>query len=529
MIVENKNKIRILILIIVLLVGVIGLTFAYFISGVGDDAITDLDVTTEKEARLVFTPGGPIEIVSSLNNFSDGSGSLSGTTTSTAKLTSSTTEAVVSEEYYVYYNITDNNYVYTQNDTTPELILEVTDPEGNVINNIDGLSYVTVTDALTGEDISGFDVTTYKGLIAIKENMPISSTFPNDTTHEWDLKITFVNLDADQSLNEGKEFKGELILREDEMVFLNESVLANNGGVDYIESRPIPNFSQTATTNEGMFAAEDDYGTSYYFRGAVDDNWVYFAGFYWRIVRINGDGSIRMIYSGSTQPTESQAVVMQGDGTHIDNSVFNVLHSSVEYVGYMYTLGEQHGMSNSSSIKTVVDAWYFNNLSDYDEYLSDVIYCTDRTSYADDRGNSISLGIGGGNHFFGAVIRNQTSKVPSLECPRKDDSFTVDDIVNGNGALDVPIGMLNTDESAMAGTGVEMANSNYYLYNNLSFWLLSPGNRYGGIHYSYNIFSNGALRGNNNTYSYGVRPVISLKSSVSASGSGTWNDPYVVK
>ena len=88
-----------------------------------------------------------------------------------------------------------------------------------------------------------------------------------------------------------------------------KTILANN-----TVNETTPDFSKVAKTNEGLFKADDDYTAttgmkSYYFRGAVDNNWVKFGKdrtgkyIYWRIIRINGDGSIRMIYTGTTAPT----------------------------------------------------------------------------------------------------------------------------------------------------------------------------------------------------------------------------------
>jgi hypothetical protein len=96
-----------------------------------------------------------------------------------------------------------------------------------------------------------------------------------------------------------------------------ETILANNGGSSAIAAKGTPNFANVATTDEGMYAAPDDYGTSYYFRGAVSNNWVKFAGIYWRIVRINGNNTVKLVYSGTTAPTEAQKVVMTGTGTQI--------------------------------------------------------------------------------------------------------------------------------------------------------------------------------------------------------------------
>ena len=96
-----------------------------------------------------------------------------------------------------------------------------------------------------------------------------------------------------------------------------------------IKAKGTPDFSKTATTDEGLFMAEDDEGESYYYRGTVKNNYVSFAGFIWRIIRRNGDGSIRMIYSGKkTSDT--------GDAVTIGNSVFNSKYWDPTYVGYKY-------------------------------------------------------------------------------------------------------------------------------------------------------------------------------------------------
>ncbi len=96
-----------------------------------------------------------------------------------------------------------------------------------------------------------------------------------------------------------------------------------------IKSKGIPDFSKAATTDEGLFMAEDDDGESYYYRGAVKNNYVSFAGFTWRVIRRNGDGSVRMIYSGKSTSDTGTAVT-------IGNSQFNNKYWDPAYVGYKY-------------------------------------------------------------------------------------------------------------------------------------------------------------------------------------------------
>lgn len=130
------------------------------------------------------------------------------------------------------------------------------------------------------------------------------------------------------------------------------------------------------STTKTVFTTTDWTGTTYYFAGNPTDNWVYFGGFYWRIIRINGDGSIRMIYNGS----ESTGPVTTGEQTQIGTSSFNNNYNRSEYVGFKYTLGEQHGIETDSAILTTLNNWYLTNkLVNYENYIeNNVGFCNDR-------------------------------------------------------------------------------------------------------------------------------------------------------
>ena len=347
-----------------------------------------------------------------------------------------------------------------------------------------------------------------------------------------------------------------------------EAILLDNGNgattVDaakaYIEGRTTsttPDFSSAATTNEGMYAADDDYTAttgmkSYYYRGAVNNNWVKFGkegdkDIYWRIIRINGDGSIRMIYSGTTDPknessvTGSNGVYMTGTGTQItvdstNTFAFNSSYDNPSYVGYMYTASAQHGNSTSSTIKTTIDNWYKTTTLETDAATKalvsqDQIFCNDRSATTSDSGTpgeisgSMSTST---TYYYGAYVRLVTNKSPQLKCPTESDKFTSRKSSIGNKALTYPVGLITADEVAMAGGVYPTSNSTYYLYTKQSYWSGSPyyfvsrGNAF-----EFFVDSSGML-----TYSIyytnGVRPVISLSSKAKLSGSGTYNDVYTV-
>jgi hypothetical protein len=130
----------------------------------------------------------------------------------------------------------------------------------------------------------------------------------------------------------------------------------------------------------GMYAANDDYGTSYYYRGKIDNNNVLFGGYCWKVIRINGNGTTRMIYNGT--PTNGTCVAT-GDATAIAQSSFNTNYNDNAYVGYMYgaagatTYEATHVNTNSSTAKTAIDAWYKMNLSSYASKISDTEFCDD--------------------------------------------------------------------------------------------------------------------------------------------------------
>ena len=282
-----------------------------------------------------------------------------------------------------------------------------------------------------------------------------------------------------------------------------------------------------ATTTGVIYYADTDTGRTYYFAGAPTDNWVYFAGFYWRIIRINEDGSIRLIYSGDS----SSGPVETGEATQIGKSAFNseYLRNNM-YVGYMYQDGKVHGLQNDSTIKTVLDKWYQNNLLIYSQYIST------KAGFCGDREPSISLttsngkgGTGSTTTYYGASIRLNTNKAPSFKCKNESDLYTVVSSNQGNKALTYPIGLITADEVSFAGGVFYSSNSEYYLYTNQYYWTMTPYNLYDGIRATaFYVFPEGGPYFNNVDSAYGVRPVINLSENVTITGSGTSTDPYTV-
>ena len=288
----------------------------------------------------------------------------------------------------------------------------------------------------------------------------------------------------------------------------------------------------------GIYKAEDDLGNSYYFRGNVTNNYVYFAKNWWQIIRINGDGTIRMIYTGNPNGSNTNQYISY---SYFNNNNYN----DNAYVGYMYgsvgssTYNATHANTNSSTIKTVIDTWYQNNLSSYSQYIADAIYCNDREVVQVNNVGGMTLtgnGAGTNESAYAGFNRTYVDHAPTLKCKNKNDRFTTSSTL-GNGALTNPIALITSDEVVMGGgagfdpaTMTYIENDNFYLYpanGDYSYWTMTPSvyangrARVGCVDdgYVFEVFVYGGIK---------VRPVVSLKSDAISGGVGTVNNPFYV-
>ena len=280
---------------------------------------------------------------------------------------------------------------------------------------------------------------------------------------------------------------------------LGSKILDSYGGKSSIKNKTKPDFNKVATTKEGVFMAEDDYGESYYYRG-VADNWLSFAGFYWRIICINGDGSIRLIYSG-TKDNHT------GKGPFIGNTAYNYSDSSESYLKY-----------ENSNLKNYIDRWYESKLKGKPEekFLADSTFCNDMSYVGAD-----SLG----NIYYNYHTRITKTKKPTLKCIRKQDVLT-----QSNGKLRYRIAIINGDETAFAGGTSDKGNTKYYLSADDLYYALNASAKLYNNWLGCGVLNNGIIGGTILKPEFGVRPVINLKPEVIiASGDGTESNPYVIK
>ena len=278
-------------------------------------------------------------------------------------------------------------------------------------------------------------------------------------------------------------------------------------------------------SDRGLYVGTDDYGETYYYRGSVSNNYVYFANAYWRIIRLNGDGSVRLLYAGTT-PNAT------GSGLSIGISSFNSTRNSPAYVGFMYgnTINQSYELNikneKDSTIKTKLDSWYKTNIVDkgLSSYIADSGFCNDRSITSGDGVSLTSI------TYYGPYQR-YTNHTPNLHCPNQNDLFTVSN-TKGNQALTYPIGLITSDELAYAGMSNGYLNRLVYTYSSQSYWSLSPifFNSHESAARVWFVNGAGNLGDNYVTDSFGVRPVINLNGNVEiSSGIGTSSDPYVIK
>ena len=493
--------------------------------------------------------------------------------------------------YDIVYEYDAGSNVYGQGTTTKtsgatkEITLEV--------NGMNGNNHFATETNFDHANIQSYYDSTNK-YYKLVEGATIKSLGSTQSVR-WKIIGRYYNLNVSQAQLGGKNFTGKIYAiskgcsSEDGTTVKKgyETILANNGGAASMATLTSTDFANVTTASDkGMYKAEDDLGMSYYFRGAVDNNWVKYGKYtkdtyytydgdynyslvsscdgldncfkiaskgddmYWRIIRINGDNSIRMIYAGTYAPDANTKVTLTESGNFDDDgnliggqktavgySKFNQKSDSAEYVGYMYTIGEQHGTSKSSDIKSYLDNWYANytDLSATGTKITDQIYCNDRTASTSDVAYSTtdyttltSWNSKGTTYYYGANGRVWNNPVsPDYKCPVASDKFTTT-TVKGNGKLSYPVGLISADEITFAGLPAGKTNNSFYLYTGDYYWAGSPYVFSDSYSREFYVLDDGFLNGSYVSGHVGVRGVVSLSSESKLLGRGTYNDVYTV-
>ena len=468
--------------------------------------------------------------------------------------------------YDIVYEYDAGSNVYGQGtttktgDATKEITIEV--------NGMNGNNHFATETNFDHANIQSYYDSTNK-YYKLVEGATIKSLGSTQSVR-WKIIGRYYNLNVSQAQLGGKNFTGKIYAiskgcsSEDGSSVKKgyETILANNGGAASMTTLTSTDFAKVTTASDkGMHKAPDDLGMSYYFRGAVDNNWVKYGKYtkdtyytydgdynyslvsscdgldncfkiaskgddmYWRIIRINGDNSIRMIYAGTYAPDANTKVTLTESGnfdddgnliggqkTAVGNSKFNQNYDSAEYVGYMYTVGEQHGTSQSSDIKTYLDNWYTKY---FNENISTSRFV--KSTFCNDRNTSSTWASNGSNFEYAPLTRLVAdTPTPTFECNNAD-------VVTNN------LGLITADEIVLAGGKADTDNSAFYLNNNMAYWAGSPRSFVYSTSSVFELYPIGGL-----TYGFvyarghAARGVVSLSSESKLLGSGTYNDVYTV-
>ena len=369
----------------------------------------------------------------------------------------------------------------------------------------------------------------------------------NKEAKSFDLRLW---LDSETTNEQGlnKTWKGKIVVSvvaAEYVPTFSETILANNK----VKTPITTPGAAVSTADEALLAsAEDDYGTSYYFRGAVTNNYVEFANKCWRIVRVGGDGSVKLILhndnpTGAANPCDaannsaSAAFARYSGETY--KSAFNTFTNDNVYVGFKYgipysnTYEATHANTNKSTILTNLEAWYNNNLKTYESVIADSVWCNDKTNVADTTfnpwnwSNVNGLGYAKNVTYYGATQRLVSTSDsaggtgPSLKC-------------NGElSEITSKVGLITADELAFAGYAYGKNNTTTYLQENATsdyWWSLSPVVFDGGYAFVLDVSGGEGSFGIGFVFAAGVvRTSISLRSTTNVTGDGTSENPFIVE
>ena len=513
--IKKKQKRVMVYVMIISLICVVGVSYAFFTAGMSSE--TSTTVRADAGTMKITYDGGKDINLAGIYPKDD--------VWATKTITVTGNNTTDAEMYYKLTLVVDSNTFKTDDPLQYELVSTNTSTNGEIIPNI------------SKKDITGTSIELGSGHF-VKAN---------NAKHTYLLKIYYPKKATSQNANQGAAFSAHVEItsaKAPTVSNLAETILANNK----VKAPITTPGAAVSTADEALLAsAEDDYGTSYYFRGAVKNNYVEFANKCWRIVRVGGDGSVKLILhndnpTGVANPCDAtnnsaSAAFARYSGTTY-TSAFNSSYNDNAYVGFKYgTVGASgyasaHANTNNSTILTNLETWYTNNLKTYESVIDNSVWCNDKTNVTDTTFNPYNysnvngLGYAKNVTYYGATQRlvgtsgSAGGTGPSLKC-------------NGElSKINSKVGLITADELALAGYAAGTGNTTTYLQENATdtyWWSLSPGSFIGDSAFVW------IVRGSNGIFDYnyvyitgGVRPSISLKSTTNITGEGTSSTPYII-
>ena len=511
---NQKTKIISIASIIALALTLVSATFAYFMAQTGEGKSTDIKINASTVDTLTFEAGAAISLNLNQENFASGKGNQSDTTFAKAMLTANNKTNTATEHYYMYLDISENTFTYTQDENTPEILLTIKDANGNAITSITGLTHKTVTDG-KGASISGFDITTKKEAITLFNNREITA---NPTkTEQWNITVTFVNYNANQTGNAGKSFNAKLMIQQESQS--NQTLLA-----DYVISQ------YTGTQGENSL---------YYHNSSLTNG--------------AGDNSYR--YAGASESVNN--FVCFGSTTNpcpTDNlyRIIGVFEDKVKLIKYDYatsallgTNGDYYGTSTPSTSYykgslTSIDQYYWNNATKKNTWSeSNLNKINLNKNFINNIGSTWANKIATTTWKVGGNTSNNIAKsIPSVayqnEIVAPVENITYDAkiglmYVSDYGFAASPSAWTKTLHSYIGndanGTSIKTIN---WMYMGVLDWTISLNSD--DLYNAFDVLSGGYVDADFVSGNSGVRPSFNLLSSVKyVSGSGSMSDPVRVK
>jgi len=474
---NQKTKIISIASIIALALTLVTATFAYFMAQTGEGKSTDIKINTSTVDTLTFEAGSAISLNLNQDNFASGKGNQTCTTFAKAMLTANNKTNTATEHYYMYLNISENTFTYTQDANTPEILLTIKDASGNEITSITGLTHKTVTDG-KGTSISGFDITTKSEVITLFDNREITTT--SSKTEQWNITVTFVNYDADQSKNAGKTFVAKLMIQQEN--------LGNQTLAEYVISQ---------------------------YTGTQGSNGIY----YHNSTLANGAGDNSYRYAGASNSVNNYICLGSDKATCPDANLFRIIGvfgDKTKVIRAKSVGDKQWHTSNDNT-------WSSSSLNTYlnGEYLTGLGTLADKIA-------TTTWKVGGGTpaNISGVVpataYKNEVGSSSSTTTVNKKIGlmYVSDYYYSASPSAWTLVGYNSSD----ATKDYRAATSTNWLYLSSPEWTIS---RYSDSTNSAFFVNSTGLVGNRGvTSSFGVRPSFNLLSSVTyASGSGTSSDP----
>ena len=525
-----KNKKQAIILSIVaslaLLLLIVGATYAYFQASGGTGTNTDVKVTTYTTDVFNFEVGNDISIYADATSFASGKGNAVGSTFAKAILTANNKTNTATEHYYLYLNISNNTFLYTQNENTPELLLTITDAGGNAVTDITSLTYKTVTDG-KGTSISGYDITNKSGVITLFNNKEITAS--PTKTDEWNITVTLVNYDKDQSNNMGKKFNAKLMIQKEKIKETVATVCSNgqtlSSCIISMDGKDDTLYHHTSSLTNG---AGDN---SYRYAGASDqvNNFVCFGSTetpcptdnLYRIIGVFED-KVKLIkydyansnllgmdgdYKGSSAPNSSS---YKGSLTSINTYYWNYKNNTSINNGYGSNI-----WSTSLLNKINLNTNYLNNIgTTWSNLIEDVTW---KVSGHTTSGVTPSV-------MYTREITNATKTYGPSDGTSKIGLMYLSDYGFAASPSAWTTTLRKYSGNDVNGTSIKAINWMHMGYNE---WTITPHSSYKNLVFNFTFYSD--MNGISASTGYGTRPVMYLKTStLYVGGSGTKDSPITL-